>query len=955
MSGSRLLRLVLVLVLVIWLGQEVGVGLLVDWLWFESLGFSQVFTSTLAWRAGLWASAFLLGVAFIGLNLRHAVRSAPLDLVHLDRVLAELRPGPRRLGSLIRLSLGAGVLFPSLFVAGLAQSAWQPLLLWSGRQDFGEVDPMFGLDLGFYLFGLPVLQAALALVRSLFAVTAFPVAVWFFVRDFVAAPAGFGVSEAARRHGLLLAAGLVLCSGASAWLDRYLSLSEQHGLVWGAGYADVAVRLPALFVLALLSLPVALGLLLARRRPGWTLPIGLLLGWTLLRAGATGVLPGMVQDWVVKPNELDLEAQYLARNIAGTRRAYALDRIEVQPFEARTDLSGAVLQANPLTVENIRIWDDRPLLTTYAQLQEIRLYYDFVDVDVDRYTIDGHLRQVMLSARELNTANLPAEAQSWVNRHLQFTHGYGLTMSPVNVVTPEGLPQLLVRDLPPVIDPALEAAGLRIDRPEIYHGELTGDHVFVRTGAQEFDYPMGDQNAYATYQGDGGVSIGSLWRKLLFALHFGSMDILLTQYLDEDSRVLFRRDIRERVTRLAPFLQIDDDPYLVIDQGRLLWVLDAYTTARRFPYSEASEGPHGERFNYIRNSVKAVVDAYDGKVRLYISDPEDPLVRAWARALPGVFLPLEEMAPSLRAHLRYPARFFDVQAAMYRAYHMTDPTVFYNKEDMWAVPRELYGGQDQAMEAYYLIMKLPGEATEELILLVPFVPTNRDNMISWLAARCDPEHYGKLVLFQFPKQKLIYGPRQIESRIDQDPTISQQITLWSQSGSRVVRGNLLVVPIADSLLYVEPLYLQAETSQLPELKRVIVAYDNRIAMEVDLDQALARIFGRPPEEGASAARSGGAGDGQTGGVGLAGEGGASSGEGWTELALRAEAELGQAIDAQKAGDWAEYGEALARLGRTIEALAGGARGGEAGLGAAPAEPVPPEAEGPTGEGASTPP
>ncbi|NOY27525.1 MAG: UPF0182 family protein [Oligoflexia bacterium] len=922
MQQPRWLRPVLVVVILLWLAQSIGVSVLVDWLWFDALGYVDVYARILLARVGLWTITFVAVGLFVGLNLRHAVRSAPLDLVRLDDLLAELRPGTRRLRGGVRLALGAGVLLPAVLVASVAASSWQDLLLFIGRQPFGSTDPVFGLDIGFFLFELPFLRALRAVLMTGLTMTLLPVAAWYIVRDVVVAGGGRPVlSEVGRRHALVLGALAVLLSGVGSVLDRYVLLSEQHGVVWGAGYSDVTTRIPGLAAVAALSVVVAVGLLVASRRQGWTLAGVLLVGFIVLRALLVGFVPQAVQDWYVGPNELDLERPYLERNIAGTRHAYALDRIEARPFEAAEDLTAEKLDANPLTVDNIRVWDDRPLLATYGQLQEIRLYYDFSDVDVDRYSIAGVPRQVMLSARELNANNLPSQARNWVNEHFQYTHGYGLTMSPVNVVTDEGLPELMIRDLPPALSDDLVKSGMTIDRPEIYYGELTDRYVFVRTGAEEFDYPSGDDNVYTTYAGKGGVPIGSLWRKALFAMHFGSVDILLSQYLTDESRVMLRRQVGTRVRKVAPFLSYDSDPYLVVADGRLFWVIDAYTTASLYPYSE----PHGSgtsgNYNYLRNSVKAVVDAFNGSVDLYISDDSDPVIQAWSAALPGAFKDIADMPPYLRDHLRYPTGFFSVQASMYRAYHMIDPTVFYNKEDMWSLPRELYGGQDQPMEPYYLIMKLPGEDEAEFILLMPFAPTNRDNMISWLAARCDPEHYGKLILYQFPKQKLIYGPRQIESRIDQDATISQQITLWSQSGSRVVRGNLLVIPIEDSLLYVEPLYLQAETSQLPELKRVIVSYDNRIAMERTLSGALQRVFGSVATSRTD--RQFGENSGSDRAV--SGPDVSRDDVAWAGLAQRAQQELTAAVSLQRQGDWAGYGRQLDELGQTIDALVGAAR------------------------------
>jgi uncharacterized membrane protein (UPF0182 family) len=578
------------------------------------------------------------------------------------------------------------------------------------------------------------------------------------------------------------------------------------------------------------------------------------------------------------------------------------------------------IDANPLTVNNIRIWDDRPLLTTYAQIQEIRTYYDFKDVDVDRYMINNELRQVMLSARELNFDNFPAQGRSWVNEHFQYTHGYGLTMSPVNMVTEEGLPELFIQDIPPQSNVDIE-----ITRPEIYYGEKTDRYVIVGGKLQEFDYPEGDANVQTTYSGKGGVDISSLYKRLLFSSYFRDIEILFTDYIDENSKILFRRTIQERVKKLAPFLLFDQDPYLVIaEEGRLFWVMDAYTGTDSYPYSEPvsigkTRRSSGYRYNYIRNSVKVVVDAYNGDVSFYVSDTTDPLIQMYQKIFPNTFKASDSMPKSIAAHLRYPVDFFNIQAKMFGLYHMTRPNVFYNKEDVWDLPRELYGsdGGEQRMDSYYLIMKLPGEDKEEFVLLLPFVPSQKSNMIAWLAARSDGEENGNLILYQFPKQKLIYGPRQIEARIDQDPVISQQITLWSQSGSRVVRGNLLVIPIEKSLLYVEPLYLQAQTSQLPELKRVIVSYDNKISMEESLSESLMSVFGISKSMQADIKKRK---------KDLLIDEGTSKEEqnqtvrSWVSLAQDAKSLLSSAESKQRAGDWAGYGETLVQLSMTLEEL-----------------------------------
>jgi hypothetical protein len=554
----------------------------------------------------------------------------------------------------------------------------------------------------------------------------------------------------------------------------------------------------------------------------------------------------------------------------------------------------------------VRLWDGAPLLATFAQLQEIRTYYKFVDVDNDRYVVDGEYQQVMLSARELSYQNLPRDPQGrdadrqWINEHLQYTHGYGAVVGPVNRITPEGLPELYIKDIPPA-----SRTSLRITRPEIYFGEVANDYVFVGTRSQEIDYPAGDENVYTTYRGRGGVGVESWWRRLLLSLRFGSYRILLSNEITPESRVLFHRQVAERVRRVAPFFRFDPDPYLVIrDDGTLVWILDGYTVTERFPYAERIPGIG----NYMRNSVKAVVDAYHGTVSLYLADPQDPIARAYAQVFPSLFQPPDTMPADVRRHVRYPAGLFAAQARMYATYHMQDPRVFYNKEDLWSVPRPVEGGREREIEPYYTIMRLPGQPREEFVLLMPFTPLRRDNMIAWLAARSDGPGYGRLVAFLFPKQRLIYGPRQISARIDQDPVISQQLSLWNQRGSSVIRGSLLAIPVEESLLYVQPLYLAAEKGSIPELKRVFVAYGNQIAMEETLDASLLKIFGRSagptagPEPGRRLTYAEPSGNQAEGPIG-------DAWEAWTR---------GQ--EALRRGDWAAYGEAQRRLEAALRAL-----------------------------------
>ena len=934
MKSNNAVNFALLALLLLWFGLGTAIALAVDYLWFGALDHDALFMTSIGARLGIWLITFTLGLLLIGGNARAAWRDGPINFGALGTGgESELKLSAWQIERMARQALSALVLLLALGFANGAARAWMEVLSWSNSEPFGALDPVFGRDIGFYFFELPTYELLHQLLLGMCFVSLAFVAGIHFLRQQLQAPwerrggppgpkvvtigpgvdvlrqldgeeAPRGLSDGARAHILNLGALSFLLLAVGSWLERFDLLTRRSSAVYGAGYADIHAQIPVYWIMAAAAVGVAVVLVGSIFREGWRGPVAAVVGYLGAGILLNGLYPSLVQKFYVTPNELEVEREFLERNIQATREAYDLDKIEVRPFEAATDLDMADIEANPLTIDNIRLWDTQPLLTTYSQLQEIRLYYDFVDVDVDRYTIDGKLRQVMLAAREMNHDNLDSQARTFVNQRLQYTHGYGLTMSPVNVVTEEGLPDLFVQDIPP----ASVAPELAITRPEIYYGELTDDFVLVRTGADEFDYPLGDQNQYTRYTGSGGVSIGSLGRRLLFAAHFKSADILLSGYIQDDSAIMFRRDIRERVRRLAPFLSYDSDPYIAVADGRLYWIIDAYTVSDRYPYSEERRTSDGRRINYIRNAVKVIVDAYNGSVDFYIADDTDPVARVYDRIFEGTFRPLDELPEGLRAHLRHPVDFFEIQAEMYRAYHMTDPTVFYNKEDMWELPTELYGGQAQRMKGYYLIMKLPESERAEFVLLLPFVPTNRENMISWLAARSDPPHNGELVLYQFPKQKLIFGPRQIESRIDQNPEISEQITLWSQSGSRVVRGNLLVIPIEDSLMYVEPLFLQAESSQLPELKRVIVSYEQRIAMRETLDAALEAIFsaGAPPVSEPDA------GGGEPAPPALAGE--------WQALVERAAAQLEGAEAAQRAGDWAGYGEALAALRATIQQL-----------------------------------
>jgi hypothetical protein len=891
------LWLLLAFIFLVGLGQ--AVPLYTDWLWYGEVGFTQVFTTVLSLRG--WLFLGVGGVVFLFMygNLWVAARTAAPDVLwELDDQLG--LPGRAVLEPLIRRLLLPVIAVIAVLSGLRAGASWEMVLGYVNATPFGTTDPLFGRDLSFFVFELPLWRflysGTLTLVIGTLLLS---VATYVLLRSLVLTAQGPRLAAGARTHLLGLGAVLLLLRALGFWLDRYELLYSPRGVVFGASYSDVHATLPALGALTALALLCAAACLVQITRPGWGFLVAGLVVLGVVWAGGLGIWPSLLQRFQVTPNELVAERPYIEHNIRMTRQAYGLEAVEEQEFPAQDRLTAAALDRNSLTIKNIRLWDHGPLLTTFAQLQEIRTYYKFADVDVARYTVNGELRQIMLSAREMSYQHLPSRV--WINEHLTFTHGFGLVAGPVNRITPEGLPELWVKDIPP------NASGgfPKITRPELYYGELSNEYVIVRTKSQELDYPSGDQNVYSRYSGRGGVPVDSFLRKLAFAIRFGEIKILLSDDLTGESRVMMYRRVAERVRQAAPFLRFDRDPYLVVTaEGRLVWIADAYTTTDRYPYAQPDRG-----LNYIRNSVKATVDAFDGTVVFYIADPKDPLVRTWARAFPGLFTPLDKMPADLRAHVRYPEDLFSLQAKMYGTYHMQDPQVFYNKEDLWTIPRLSQEGRDRELEPYFTIMRLPGEKREEFVLLSGFNPSRRDNMIAIMAARADAPNYGGLIVYMFPKQKLVYGPRQIDARISQDPVISAAISLWNQQGSRVIRGSMLAIPIEESVIYVQPLYLSAEQGALPELRRVIVAFGNQIAMEPTLEQSLQRIFGGRIR-GDEPAQARGA-DGKP----ALGVPGAMVG-----LVQRAWESWQRGQDALKRGDWTAYGQAQKQLEETLRQL-----------------------------------
>jgi uncharacterized membrane protein (UPF0182 family) len=883
-------------------GAGQAVPLYTDWLWYVEVGFTEVFTTVLSLRGWLFLGVGAAVFIFIYGNLWLAARTAAPDVLwELDDQLG--LPGRAVLEPLIRR-----LLLPVIAVIGIlsglrASASWDMALSYLNGTPFGTPDPLFGRDIAFFVFELPLWRflygGAMTLVIGTLLLS---VATYVLLRSLVLTAQGPRLAAGARTHLLALGALLLLLRGLGFWLDRYELVYSPRGVVFGASYTDVHATLPVLGALTALALLCALACLFQMTRPGWGFLVAGLVVLGVAWVGGLGIWPALLQRFQVTPNELVAERPYIEHNIRMTRQAYGLNTVKEQDFAAEERLTAAALERNSLTIKNIRLWDHRPLLTSFAQLQEIRTYYKFADVDVDRYKLNGELRQIMLSARELSYQHLPSRV--WINEHLTFTHGYGLVAGPVNRVTPEGLPDLFVQDIPPRVSGGFP----RITRPELYYGELASnnEYVIVRTKSQELDYPSGDQNVYSRYSGKGGIPLTGFLRKLAFALRFTERSFLFSNDLTSDSRIMIYRRVAERVRQAAPFLRFDRDPYFVVtEDGRLVWIIDAYTTTDRYPYAQPDRG-----LNYIRNSVKVTVDAFEGNMVFYVVDPKDPLIRAWARAFPGLFTPFERMPADLRAHVRYPEDLFTLQARMYGTYHMQDPQVFYNKEDLWTIPRLTLEGRDREMEPYFTIMRLPGGKAEEFVLLSGFNPARRDNMIAIMAARSDAPEYGGLIVYTFPKQKLVYGPRQVDARVNQDPVISAQFSLWNQQGSRVLRGSLLAIPIEDSLIYVQPIYLSAEQGALPELRRVIVAFGNQIAMEPTLEQALQRIFGgRLRGEEATPARAAEAGKGEPATASALGPLAQQAWDAWQK---------GQ--EALRRGDWAGYGQAQKQLEDTLRRL-----------------------------------
>jgi len=802
-----------------------------NWLWFESLGFLGIFRTVLWTKIWLFLAGALIFSALAGLSVSIAYRNG--------RGESYLPLPPQTIHSINKLTvvvIGLVVAIASLAFGTTLSGNWESVLRLSESSPFEILDPVFQKDVSFFVFTLPILHLAQGWILGVLIATLI-ITLGVYLIQFAIRGLPIQFSQNQKTQAAVIGALIFLTLAAGHLLGRYQTLFSEQGAVFGATYTDIHARIPALLVLAFVTASSGILLLASlhssiRGSRGNRLAIAAILLWLIATFGIGNLYPSFIQRFTVDPNELQKERIYIERNIEFTRAAFGINKIDNRSYEATGQLTSKEILDNSETINNVRLWDPKPLVDTYNQIQHLRLYYNFSDADVDRYEIDGEYRQVLVGAREIHPELLPIEAQRWVNEKLQFTHGYGAAASPVTEFTEEGRPIFFVKDVPPT-------GPLKINRPEIYYGESTTNYVIVNSETDEFDHPTeGNQPVYVQYKGDGGISLGSLLRKLAYALHFRDVNILISGEVTTESKVMYEREITSRITKVAPFLTLDKDPYIVIENGKLVWIQDAYTTTNKYPYSKPTSN-----FNYIRNSVKVVVDAYDGGLQFYVSDPDDPMIQTYKKIFPDLFIPMNQMSDFLKNHLRYPVDMFSIQSETYLQYHMTDPTVFFNKEDQWSIPTEISFGQQQPVEPYYVIMKLPGEKDVEFVLILPFSPADKPNMVAWLASRMDGPHYGELVSYTFPSGVQVDGPIQIEARIDNNTEISQQFTLWDQSGSAVIRGNLLVIPIANSILYVEPIYLMAEGVALPELKRVILASANKVVMEKTLNKALRSLFG----------------------------------------------------------------------------------------------------------------
>lgn len=881
----------------------------VEWLWFKSVNLATVFTTTWLNQIVLWAVVFISTFLLFYVNLlvvkKHLKSNPerPRRVTEDGREIIFMHPARNFLDDFIQGPWGRWIFIGlSLIGAFLVSTAsfgdWLIVQQYIHRVSVGMADPIFGRDLGFYFFNLNFYDYVCGILISVLVLLLITVVACYAIGASASLIGGkwqqFSVPKG---HIAVLLALFFAVKGWNYWLSTFDILFSSAGVIYGAAYTDVYARLvayKAMMVLSIITAAVILVNIFIKRFKWIIYAAG---AWVLVAVVMQGLYPGFVHKFVVQPDEFNKERPYIENAIKFTRQAYNLDKVDSKQFDISYDLNIAD-PANRTTLENVRLWDWRPLKTTYQNLQQLRSYYVFDDVDVDRYTVGGKYRQVMVAAREMDPNQLQPQAQTWINQRLMYTHGHGVVASPVNEVAQEGFPSFFIKDIPP-----RSSSDLVITRPEIYFGEKTDSYVLVNTKQKEFDYPSGDQNVYTTYQGgNSGIKIGSYARRLSIAWSLKDYKLMLSNDVGPESQLLMNRNIKLRIQKVAPYLRYDSDPYIVIGpEGRLFWILDAYTLTNRYPYSQPFDQAGS---NYIRNSVKIVTDAYTGEMTFYQADDSDPLIKVYSSIFPGLYKPLSAMPEGLLSHVRYPEDMFKVQSQIYSTYHMTDPYVFYNKEDTWVVPNQLVENKPTAVDPYYLLMRLPGETNAEYVLILPFTPKGRLNMVAWMGVRMDGANYGKIMVYNFPKQETIFGPEQVDARINQDTVISQQLTLWNQVGSRVLRGGILVIPMNNSILYVEALYLQAENSKMPEFKRVIVGYGDKIVMENNLQEALVRLFGSGANIPAPTTEAGQP------------EPNLST----KDLIKQARQYYDTAMEMLKQGNWAAYGENINKLNEILARL-----------------------------------
>lgn len=883
-----------------------------DWLWFGEVGYTSVFWTKIISKVGLGAVGGLLFFIIIYANLWVARRMAPPVISNQYDETFRGKVGRVAKRALTLVILGAAIAAGVL--AGMeAGSHWLDYKVFTNAVMFGQIDPIFKKDISFFVFKLGFLKYIYGWLFFTLTVTFIATALVHYTDraiEFLSGKATF--APHVKSHLSFIFAAILFVKAWGFRLDAYSLLYSSTGVIYGAGYTDVHARLLAYQALSIAAVIAGILGLINIYRKGIKLPvaaIAIIFGAYII-FGA--IYPAIIQQFLVKPNELSKETAYIQNNINLTRQAFNLDKIETRNFPELTPLTADDIRNNSATINSIRLWDYRPLQSTYSQLQSLWQYYSIANVDIDRYKVNNQVRQVMLAAREMSPEASQTGAGTWVNRHFQFTHGYGAVMSPVNTATEKGLPEFFIQDMPP-----RSSVGIKIDRPEIYYGELTNDFVVANSSQMEYDHPSEITPAYTKYAGKGGIPISGYLQRLAFALRFSDLNLILRNPISSESRIMFRRQIVDRVNTIFPFLMYDSDPYLVISGGRQYWMIDAYTVSSSYPYSTPYEvSPrtgynvnYYTTLNYIRNSAKVVIDAYEGTVNFYTADDNDPIVKTYAKIFPGVFKPMSEMPSDIHEHIRYPEMLFRMQSQVLFTYHMLDPQVFYNKSDRWDTPNEIVGveHQETPMEPYYVVMRLPGQLKEQFLLMRPFTQAQKNNMVAWMGAICDPDNYSKILLYQFPRDEVVFGPAQIEATINQDPAISPKLSLWDQLGSKVNRGNMIVIPIEKSILYVKPLYLQSDTGKIPELSQVVVAYQDKVVMESTLELALQKVFG-----------GGGAQPMTTGTVtpSIA----AASPSNIKGLINQAGAQFDAAQQSQRNGDWAGYGAQIKQLESTLNQL-----------------------------------